>query len=25
VAITAQDAKGWFAHCGYHPLAQRPC
>jgi len=24
-AITAQDAKGWFAHCGYRPLAEPPC
>jgi transposase len=24
-AITAHDARGWFAHCGYHPLAQPTC
>jgi len=24
-AITAQDARGWFAHCGYLPLAQPSC
>jgi transposase len=23
--ITAQDARGWFAHGGYHPLAQPSC
>jgi transposase len=23
--ITAQDARGWFAHCGYHPLAEPSC
>jgi transposase len=22
--ITADDALGWFAHCGYHPLAEQP-
>jgi transposase len=24
-AITTQDATGWFAHCGYRPLAQPSC
>lgn len=23
--ITAQDAEGWFAHCGYRPLAEPSC
>jgi len=23
--ITAQDARGWFTHCGYTPLAQLSC
>ncbi len=21
-AVTAQDARGWFGHCGYHPAGQ---
>jgi len=24
-AITAQDAEGWFTHCGYLPLAEPSC
>jgi transposase len=24
-AITAQDARGWFTHCGYLPLARPSC
>lgn len=22
-AVTAQDARGWFGHCGYHPAGQQ--